>query len=241
MKRTIVKIGLLVLVLTVSSCKELQEVAAQLPELVQEKGLTNAQIGSGLKEALDKGVQEQVVKLTQKDGFYNNQAVKILLPAELQKVDKTLRDFGLSSLADQGLKILNAAASDAVKEATPIFVDAIKQMSFADAKNILLGDDRAATSYLEGKTSASLKAKFTPVVKSSFDKVGANKIWETIISKYNSIPLTTDVNPDLTAYVTEKALDGVFVMVSVEEKDIRNDLNARTSDLLKKVFALQDN
>jgi hypothetical protein len=202
--------------------------------------LSNADIGSALKEALNKGVTEQVTKLTAVDGFYKNEAVKILLPAELQKVDKKLRQLGMASLADEGLLMLNRAAEDAVKEATPIFVNAITSMSFADAKNILMGADNSATAYLEKTTTTPLYGKFNPVVKTSLSKVGADAVWTKIITKYNGIPLVTKVNPDLTDYVTDKALVGVFKMISVEEKNIRTNLSSRTSDLLKKVFALQD-
>lgn len=203
-------------------------------------GISNTDIVSALKEALNQGVKEQVTKLTAEDGFYKNEMVKILLPEELQKVDKTLRSVGMGDLADKGLVVLNRAAEDAVKEATPIFVNAITSMSFTDAKNILMGDDRSATTYLENTTSTQLYQKFSPVVKTSLDKVGADEVWATIIEKYNSLPLTKDVNPNLTDYVTSKAMDGVFTMIAVEEKDIRTDLSSRTSDLLKKVFALQD-
>lgn len=202
--------------------------------------LSNAEIGSGLKEALKKGVSEQVEKLTQTDGFYKNELVKIVLPEELQKVDATLRKMGMSDLADKGLIVLNRAAEDAVKEATPIFVDAITKMSFTDAKNILMGDDNSATTYLQNTTTQSLYSKFSPVVANSLNEVGANEIWATIINKYNSLPFVKSVNPDLTDYVTGKALEGVFTMIAVEEKDIRTNLSSRTSDLLKKVFALQD-
>ena len=202
--------------------------------------LGSTDISAGLKEALQKGITEQVTKLTAVDGFYKNEAVKILFPAELQKVDKTLRSMGLSSLADEGIKVLNRAAEDAVKEATPIFVNAITSMKFSDAKNILLGNENAATTYLQGTTSTELYSKFSPVVKTSLSNVGADKIWEGIIKKYNTIPLVTKVNPDLNDYVTDKAMEGVFKMISVEEKKIRTDIGARTSPLLKKVFAMQD-
>lgn len=123
-------------------------------------GLSNADIASGLRQALDLGIDKQVTKLTQKDGFYKNELVKILLPEELKKVDKALRNIGLSSLADDGLKLLNRAAEDAVKEATPIFVNAVKDITFNDAKNILLGEDNAATTYLTSKTQTELYNKF---------------------------------------------------------------------------------
>ena len=221
-----------------SGCAELQQVASQLPQSVGT--LSNADIAAGLREALDKGIDTQVTKLTAPDGFYKNGLVKILLPVELQKVDKTLRDIGLSSLADEGLKMMNRAAEEAVKESTPIFINAIKNITFTDAKNILLGNDEAATYFLKTNTNTQLYAKFNPVIKSSFSKVGADKVWAKIITTYNKVPLVTKVNPDLTDYVTTQALNGVYKMIAVEEKDIRTNLNARTSTLLKKVFALQD-
>jgi len=231
------KILVVFLVLNITACAELQQVVNQLP---QGMGIGNDEIASGLRQALDFGIEKQVTKLTQTDGFYKNNLVKILLPEELQKVDKGLRDIGLSKLADEGLKALNRAAEDAVKEATPIFVDAVKGITFADAKNILLGKDDAATQYLNSKTQTALYAKFNPVIKNSFSKVGADEIWTNLINKYNSIPFTADVNPDLTDYVTNEALKGVYTMIAVEEKEIRNNLSSRTTALLKKVFALQD-
>jgi hypothetical protein len=228
----------LLLFLILISCAELQQVVNQLPG--ETTGISNADIASGLREALDMGIDKQVTKLTQKDGFFKNELVKILLPQELQKVDKALRDIGLSSLADEGLKVLNRAAEDAVGKATPIFVNAVKEITFNDAKNILLGNDDAATQYLTTKTQTSLYDKFHPVINESFSKVGADQIWENLIVKYNNIPFTNNVNPDLTDYVTSEALKGVYTMIAVEEKEIRNKISSRTTDLLRKVFALQD-
>lgn len=218
------------------NCAELQQVVNQFPQ----DTISNSDIASGLREALDLGIDKQVSKLTQKDGFYKNDLVKILLPEELQKVDNALRDIGLSNLADEGIKALNRAAEDAVKEATPIFVNAVKDITFDDAKNILLGSDDAATLYLTQKTETELYSKFHPVINNSFSKVGANQIWENLINKYNALPFTNNVNPDLTDYVTTEALDGVYTMIAVEEKQIRNKVSSRTTDLLRKVFALQD-
>jgi hypothetical protein len=227
----------IIIIFQLSSCAELQQVVNQLPS----EGLTNSQIGGGLKQALENGISKQVSTLALKDGFFKNELVKILLPQELQKVDKTLRKFGLSKIADEGLKILNRAAEDAVGEAIPIFVSAIKGLTFTDAKNILLGNNEAATTYLKGKTLQALYAKFNPIIKNSFKKVGADQIWTNLITKYNALPLTTNVNPDLTDYVTNESLKGVFKMVSKEELNIRTKLSSRTTDLLRKVFALQDN
>lgn len=219
------------------SCAELQNVVNTLPG---QTGMDPTLIANGLRQALDFGIDKQVSKLTKKDGFYKNNLVKILLPQELQKVDKTLRDIGLGSLADEGLKVLNRAAENAVKEATPIFVNAVKDITFNDAKNILLGPDNAATSYLQDRTNNALYSKFNPVINNSFAKVGADQIWESIISRYNAVPFVNPVNPDLTDYVTNEALKGVYTMIGVEEKKIRNSISARTTTLLRQVFALQD-
>ena len=231
------KIVLLLLVFPLFSCVEMQQVINQLPQ-TQSTGTLD--ISSGLKEALNNGISKQVTKLTAVDGFYKNEAVKILLPEELKKVDSSLRKIGLSSLADEGLKVLNRAAEDAVKESTPIFVDAVKNMSFTDAKTILMGNENSATTYLQNSTSTALYGKFNPVIKNSFTKVGADKVWANIITKYNGIPFVKKVNPDLTDYTTNQALVGVFKMIAVEEKNIRTNLNSRTSPLLQSVFALQD-
>ncbi|REH54648.1 uncharacterized protein DUF4197 [Tenacibaculum gallaicum] len=232
------KITIFFIALTFMGCAELQKVVNQLP---QGGVLSQSQIGNGLRQALDNGIQHQVTKLTSKDGFYKNNLVKILLPEELQAVDRGLRKIGLGNLADEGLKAINRTAEDAVKTATPIFVNAVKEITFADAKNILLGADNAATSYLEGKTTSALYSEFNPVIKNSFAKVGADKIWSNLISKYNSIPFVKKVNPDLTDYVTTEALEGVFTMIAVEEKGIRNKAGLRDTALLRQVFALQDN
>ena len=231
------KIVALLVVFQLISCAELQKVVNQYGG---GSALTQAQIGNGLKEALNNGIKHQVTKLTTTDGFYKNNLVKIMLPQELQVVDKTLRSVGLGSVADAGIRALNRAAEDAVKTATPIFVDAVKEITFTDAKNILLGDENAATTYLKIKTETKLYKEFQPVIQQSFGKVSADKIWSDLIHKYNSIPFVKKVNPDLTDYVTQQALKGVFTMIAVEEKGIREKVGLRTSPLLKSVFALQD-
>ncbi|MFB9054574.1 DUF4197 domain-containing protein [Formosa undariae] len=202
--------------------------------------MSNTDIAAGLREALNLGIEDQVNKLTQTDGFYKNDLVKIMLPAELQKVDSGLRKMGLGNLADEGIKVLNRAAEDAVKEATPIFVEAVKGITFDDAKTILLGNEDAATTYLTAKTQTELYKKFEPVINESFTKVGADKVWTGIISKYNSMPFVSQVNPNLTDYVTNEALSGVYKMIAVEEKEIRKSTAARSTKLLQSVFELQD-
>ena len=231
------RIVLIMALQTLLSCAELQGVINQLPQTTKPSDVV---VGNGLREALNLGIDRQVQKLTQKDGFFRNELVKILLPDELKKIDKTLRDIGLSKLADEGLKVLNRAAEDAVKQATPIFVSAINNITFEDAKSILLGGNGAATAYLKQKTEVALYRKFKPVIEQSFSDVGADIVWNNLTQQYNRLPFTKEISTDLTAYATGETLKGVFKMIGIEEQNIRTKLNSRTTDLLKRVFALQD-
>jgi hypothetical protein len=231
------KLILILSIWTLAGCAELQNVASHLPQT----SLGNADIGTALKHALNEGINRQVSRLMQEGGFYNQPDVRILLPEELQTVDKKLRQIGLGNLADEGIKLLNRAAEEAVKEAKPIFVKAVKEITFDDARKILMGDQTAATEYLKAKTRDELYRKFYPVVQQSFRKVGADDIWNKIISRYNKIPFVKPVNTDLNDYVTQKALEGVYKKIADEEKHIRTDVQARTTELMRKVFALQDN
>jgi len=238
MKKVLISL-LFVPIISFAQFKDLKKLAeSKIPKVT--KLTTLPDISAGLKEALNNGIAKQVSKLTAEDGFYKNDLVKILLPEELQKVDKTLRNLGMSNLADQGLVVLNRAAEDAVKEATPIFVNAVKNINFTDAKTILMGNEKAATTYLETATSTPLYDKFSPIIATSLSKVNADQIWSQIISKYNSIPLVKKVNPDLKDYVTKETMKGVFTMIAIEEKEIRVNLKSRTSSLLQSVFAMQD-
>jgi hypothetical protein len=230
------KITFILISFLITSCTELQQVVNQLPS----GEVSPTEIAAGLKQALEFGVGEGVDLLQAQDGYFKDEAVKILLPEELKKVDEGLRKIGLSNLADEGLRVLNRAAEDAVVEAKPIFVNAIKEFTFDDAKRILTSqNDLEATQYLQGRTSAALQTAFLPKIDASLGKVGADKIWAEIIGKYNSIPLVKPVNPDLTGYVTEQAIAGLFVKVGDKEKEIRNSVASRTTALLQKVFALQ--
>lgn len=201
---------------------------------------TTAEIGLGLKQALEIGTTNGADQLSAKDGFFGNLAVKILFPPEAQKVEKTLRTLGLSSLADNVILTINRAAEDAAKEAKPIFISAIKQMTIADATNILLGNKDAATTYFKRVTTAQLMEKFRPVIASSLSKVGATKYWGDAANAYNKIPLVTPVSTDLSSYVAQKAIDGMFVQVAQEELKIRDNIGARSTTLLQKVFGYAD-
>lgn len=205
----------------------------------QATGLSTDDIVSGLKEALIQGSQKGSNTLSQVDGFFANAALKILLPPEAQKVESTLRKVGLGKQVDDAILSMNRAAEDAAKSAAPIFGNAIKQMSFQDALGILKGGDTAATGYLRGKTTADLTAAFSPVIKASLEKMGATKYWNTLITSYNKVNIFGSgqkIDPDLSSYVTNKALNGIFFQVAQEEKSIRKDPVARTSEILKKVF-----
>ncbi|AKK73638.1 hypothetical protein OK18_14435 [Chryseobacterium gallinarum] len=201
--------------------------------------LTSSQISSGLKEALNIGVTDGVKKLAVTDGFFKNEAVKILMPEKLRKIDATLRSIGMGSLADEGVKLLNRAAEDAVTEAAPIFTNAITSMTITDAKNILLGSNNAATHYLQSKTQSQLFTAFQPKVKASLGKVGADTLWKNLISKYNTFT-GQSVTTDLNEYVTTETINGVFKMVADKESGIRNTPAMRTTSILQKVFGAQD-
>lgn len=198
-------------------------------------GLTNDEIVSGLKEALQVGAERGTTRLSSVDGFFKDAAIKILMPEEAKKAEKTLRSMGMGKQVDNAILSMNRAAEDAAKSAAPIFIKAVKEMSITDALGILRGGDFAATDYLKGKTTASLTEAFRPVIESSLEKVNATKYWNTVFTAYNKLS-TEKVNPDLSAYVTEKALAGIFYQLAQEEQKIRKDPLARTSDILKKVF-----
>lgn len=192
-------------------------------------------VAAGLKEALEVGARKGSEKLSGANGFFADAAVKILMPEEAKKVEQKLRTIGLGNQVDDAILSMNRAAEDAAKSAAPIFVNAIKQISIDDAMGILKGGDFAATNYLKSKTTASLTAAFRPVIEQSLAKVNATKYWNTLFTNYNRFS-AEKVNPDLSAYVTEKALQGIFYQVSLEEQKIRKDPVAQTTELLKKVF-----
>ena len=201
-------------------------------------GLTTDEIAAGLKEALSVGAEQSGKKLSALDGYFGNAAIKVLMPEEAKKVEQKLRSLGMGKQVDQAILSMNRAAEDAAKSAAPIFINAIKQMTIQDAMGILKGGDLAATNYLKNKTTASLTESFRPVIEQSLKKVDATKYWNTVFTTYNQFS-KEKVNTDLSAYVTEKALSGIFYQVGEEEKKIRKDPMARTSDILKKVFANQ--
>jgi hypothetical protein len=219
--------------LCLPSCDTLQQLSGGLEP-------TTAEIGQGLKQALEIGISEGATLLAQRDGYFKSQ-YKILLPPEARKVTDKLKFIpGFTDVENVILEKLNRAAEDAATSAKPIFVNAIKAMTFDDALNILMGPDNAATQYLDLKTHDPLYNEFHPVIVTSLNKFNAIEYWADAVNAYNKIPLVEKVNPKLDEYVTEKALDGLFAMVAKKELQIRTDINSRTTDLLKKVFAKQD-
>ena len=225
------------------ACGTLQETMKSMEDMSSSSESTvpsTTEMASGLKEALIKGTEMGVDQLHQSGGFLNDAEVKIPFPEDLDKVKNTLIDMGLSSQVNKAVQSMNAAAEDAVIEAKPLFVNAIREMTIDDAKGILFGNDTAATTYLRGKTSAGLQAAFKPKIQTSLDKVNATKYWGDVIGTYNKIPLVTKVNEDLAGYVTDLAINGLFNQIAEEEAAIRDNPLERTSNLLKKVFGYAD-
>ncbi len=208
----------------------------RLKKTISGDGLSQEEVANGLKEALTNGVTKGTDLVSQLDGYYKNPEIQIPFPPDVKKVEDRLRQVGLSDEVDRFIVSLNRAAEDAANEAKPIFISAIKQMTIQDAWSILRGNDDAATQYLDRTTSPQLHEKFLPVIRASLEKVNATKYYGDLISSYNKIPLVQKVNPDLDDYATQKAIEGLFVMVAKEEKNIRDNPGARTTDLLKKVF-----
>ena len=202
--------------------------------------ITQSEAAKGIKEALVNGTGVGVDFLSKKDGFFKNLTYKILLPPEVQKVEKKLREIGLGAECDKVIENINRGAESAVGEAKPIFVDAITSMTLNDAIGIVTGGNGAGTSYLKGATSEPLRIKFTPIIQAALDKSSATKYWKELVTKYNKIPLVKKVNPDLNAHVTGKALEALFSQIEIEENKIRLDPLKRSSEILKKVFNYAD-
>ena len=236
MKKTLFALPFLAFgLMSLSSCDTLQAVAK---DVLAEPTLD--EIGRGLKEALNKGITKGVENLSARDGYYKS-AYKILLPPEARKVTDRLKGIpGFEKLEENLLEKINRGAEEAAKEATPIFVSAIRSLTFQDVTNILMGENNAATSYLNRTTSTQLYDKFNPIIVASLDKVGANDLWKKAADTYNKIPLIAKVNNDLDDYITKEALKGLFSKIEEEEKNIRTNKLARSTDLMRKVFAKQD-
>ena len=229
-----IKKYLVVAMLSVSllSCAELGNLGAAIPT-----SITEAEAAQGIREALDQGVGRGIKLLNKQDGFFGSQAYKLFLPAEAQRIENTLRQLGMGSMVDRAILQINRAAEDAVGYARPIFLDAIREMTIADAINIIRGPKDAATQYFRQKTTDKLIAAFSPTIKSSLDKFSATKYYGEVINTYNNFPTTLNkLNPDLPSYVVDKAVTALFDQIGREEANIRANPVARTTEILKKVF-----
>lgn len=207
--------------------------------LVNEQELTTTDVISGLKEALVKGAEYSTGSASQIDGYFKNPEIKIPFPPEIENVQVKLRQLGLNKPVDDFILSINRAAEKAAIEAKPLFVDAITSMTIEDAWAILKGDDHAATSYLRKTTSAQLETKFAPIIDDALNKVNATKYYEVMVTQYNRIPFVKKVDTDLTNYVNQLAMDGLFLLVAKEEEKIRKDPMERTTELLKRVFGYE--
>jgi hypothetical protein len=236
MKKILLFIPFLFLIF--SGCDTLSQVVQTTVN--QSANPSALEIGNGLKQALEIGTTKSSDQLSAVNGFFANAAIKILFPPEAQKVERTLRSIGMGKLADDVILSLNRAAEDAAGKAKPIFVNAIKQMTLQDVTNILLGSQDAATQYFKRTTTSQLAESFKPVVQASLNKVGATKYYGDAAATYNKVPFASKVNPDISDYVTQKAISGLFVEIAQEELNIRQNLSARTTPLLQKVFSFYD-
>lgn len=202
--------------------------------------LSNEDVANGLKEALVKGISVGSDSASREGGFYKNELIRIALPEEFRKVEGTMRKLGLGAEVDRVLLAINRGAENAAKEAKPIFINAIKQLTIQDAFSILKGEEDAATQFLRRTTSDQLTTLFKPRVQESLNQVGATRYYTDLVKAYNAIPSTKKLNPDLNAYVTEQALNGLFKLIAQEEKNIRENPLERTTVLMRRVFAAQD-
>jgi len=236
MKKAFLILPLLAVSLSLSSFDYYKPVASSF---IQD-GPSPLEIGSALKQALQQGTSKSADKLSALNGFFGNAEVKILFPPEARDAEKALRDIGLNDLCDKVILSLNRAAENAAKDAKPIFLAAIKKMTLKDVSNILLGPKDAATQYFRVNTTAQLTAQFKPVIQASLNKVGATKYWGTAAKEYNKIPFVKHMNPDISDYATQKTIDGLFVEIAKEELNIRQNIGARSTPLMQKVFSFAD-
>jgi hypothetical protein len=233
MKR-IFTLTLILISISLGSCDVINQAAGSAGT---GTGISNTEAGSGIKEALAQGLAKSVLKLNTTDGFFKDAIYKVLLPPDAVKIENTLRKLGFNAMVDKAILQINRGAEDAAGYAKPIFVDAIKSMTLNDAIGLIRNGDTSATHFFREKTTDKLMAAFAPVIKSSLDKTDATKYYSEMVTKYNNLPITfKKVNPDLTGYVTERATNALFDLVAKEEVNIRTNLAARTSDLLRKVF-----
>jgi hypothetical protein len=199
--------------------------------------VTQAEAAQGIRQALEQGVGKGITLLNRPDGFFGNQAYKLLMPPDAQRIENTLRQLGMGSMVDKAILQINRAAEDAVGAARPIFEEAITRMTISDAINILKGSNNEATVYFRNRTTDQLISAFSPIIRQSLEKFGATKYYGDVVRTYNGFPTTMNkLNPDLPSYVVSKAVDALFDQIATEEANIRSNVAARSTELLKRVF-----
>ena len=232
------QILLLLLAVNIAAFSQAQSILDKAKQKLSKNksGVSEEEAGMGVKEALNNGISSAVSFLNKPDAFLKNELYKVLLPPDAKKMEKTLRDIGMGKMCDDAIEAINRGAEDAVGFATPIFVDAIKQMTVTDALKLVTGGPNSITNFFREKTSAKLKEAFMPVINTSLEKTNATKYYGDAVNRYNKVPLVKKMNPDLADHVADKTLFALFDRIGVEEANIRSNPAARTSDLLKKVF-----
>ncbi len=232
---------LIALLFIINGCKT-EDLRQAINALTEQEAvpLTSQEIAKGLKEALIQGITKGSSRASMVDGYFKNPRIKIHFPPEVRKVEKALRDIGLAKQVDRFILQLNRSAENAAVGAKPIFVNAIRSLTIHDALSILRGEPNAATNYLRRTTSAPLKAAFLPVISNALDMTRATRYYGDVVTRYNKIPFVKKVSPDLVGYASDRAIEGLFVLIAKEEANIRANPLARTSKLLERVFGRQD-
>ncbi len=233
-------LGLALLALAGCSEKELRQTIEVINASVEEVPLTEKEVAAALKDSLSKGISRGALVASAKDGYLANPELKIEFPSEVKQVEKALRKIGLGQEVDRFVRQLNRSAEKAAAKAKPIFISAITSMTIRDAFEILNGEKDAATQYLMRTTGSKLRKQFRPVVSDKLSETSATRYYGDIVNKYNELPLVKKVDPDLEAYATDKAIEGLFLLVAMEEANIRANPRARTTQLLRRVFGSLD-
>lgn len=224
----------IITVLVISAMLNSCDILSKLPT---GTGVTETEAGQGIREALNQGLVKAVLQLNRTDGFFKDAFYKILMPPDARKIENTLRDLGMGKMVDKAILQINRAAEDAAGFAKPIFVDAIKSMTIADAIGLVRNGDTSATHFFRVKTTDKLVTAFMPVIRNSLDKLDATRYYTDVVNTYNNFPTTfKKINPDLPGFVTYRATDALFDLVAKEERNIRTNIAARTTEILRKVF-----
>ena len=233
-------IATVLLVLSGCSEKDLRQAYELVDSGAAEVPLTRAEVVAGLKDSLARGISKGAIQAAAENGYYGDSRLRIPFPPEIEKVEKTLRDAGLGNQVDRFVRQLNRGAEKAAARAKPIFIKAITSMTINDAFAILNGPPDAATQYLRRTTGEELHSEFRPIVRDKLEETSATRYYGDIVNSYNKLPFISKVDPDLEAYATDRAIEGLFLLIADEEANIRENPRARTTELLRRVFGSLD-